>query len=71
MPQALLYCFARDCLPNWPQHVLTQHILTPINDATAIHGHDIIDMVGTYPDGIRMTHRSNPPPRWHHVIRTA
>lgn len=24
-------------------------------DATAIHGHDIIDLVATYPDGIRLS----------------
>ena len=26
-----------------------------MHDATAIHGHDIIDLVATYPDGIRLS----------------
>ena len=26
-----------------------------MHDATAIHGHDIIDLVSTYPDGIRLS----------------
>ena len=26
-----------------------------MTDATAIHGHDIIDLVSTYPDGIRLS----------------
>jgi len=26
-----------------------------MQDATAIHGHDIIDLVATYPDGIRLS----------------
>jgi probable metal-binding protein len=28
---------------------------SPMTDATAIHGHDIIDLVTTYPDGIRLS----------------
>ena len=27
-----------------------------MHDAAAIHGHDIIDLVATYPDGIRLSH---------------
>ena len=26
-----------------------------MTDAIAIHGHDIIDLVATYPDGIRLS----------------
>ena len=26
-----------------------------MHDATAIHGHDIIDLVSAYPDGIRLS----------------
>ena len=49
--------FPRLAFPLGAANPLSVHPLPmkSMHDATAIHGHDIIDLVATYPDGIRLS----------------
>jgi probable metal-binding protein len=39
----------------WQRRISLHSPTLPMTDAIAIHGHDIIDLVSTHPDGIRLS----------------